>query len=212
MLLKRVLIAIVVALSAGSASGQYYLFDANEYGASLEAGYARTESLESRGVSAVIKSGKRSGVALSWAEQIKGGKIRSYAINWEYLFTRDVDDEFEDPSLSGVRAAPLISLGIGRAEYPGTGSALSLTPSLGLWFTFPIGGIGRNMFLAAASAWLPFAGGNRSAIRYYSTIASTQELRLSSSIRLSLGMAYVFEAKKRVSAYEYRAGFSIIDN
>jgi len=206
MRLLQLSLILVLTFAAGSACGQYYMWDADEDGVSLEYARGKAGNIAADGFVLTVKSSASSGVYLTYAEaeQPNDQLITSYNIGCEYFFSPGTDSEFYPAVIS--------SLGISNTDYPNNQSITALRPAVALGYVFPFGTAGHNISTIGLSFWFPMTSPYETDLdaMVYVTFSSTQALRLTPRLILAGGASYNLSMQKENhNSYEFKVGLMI---
>ncbi len=202
----QISLALLITLVAGSSFGQYYMFDADEYGLAFEYVQGKSGDVTTNGFGLTVKGSSSSGFYLTFAEaeQPNGQMITGYNVGCEYFFSPGTDSEFYPAVISSIR--------ISNTDYPDNLSITALKPAVALGYVFPLGTGGRNISTVGLSSWFPISSpyGIDLDARVYASFSSTQAVRLSPRLILAGGASYNLSLQKESqNSYELKVGLMI---
>jgi len=202
-MLRALILTTALILYSGTASGQYYMFDAEENGVAVEYARARDGDITAQGFGLTVKSREHEGIFLgySWAKPSEGPKVKNYRLGYERYIVTESDAVFH--------TVVIPSISLDHASLPYDLTVTSLVPGAALGFMGPISETGRTVTAAGVSAWVPVRSSEGIDTKVTTTVfaSSTIAFRITPKVILAGGVTYSdSNAEGSEGVFEFKVG------
>ncbi|MCP4683821.1 MAG: hypothetical protein GY867_00075 [bacterium] len=206
MRLAQLAMALLMTIVAVPAFGQYYLFDADENGATLEYAWSDEDESKVNAVGLTLKIGEHSGVSVAYAkaDHEYGLDAESFALGFEQYFS--------PKNRAASFPAAVLSTTVANQDFGSEQSYTAIIPGLALSYISPVTADGRNISAAGLSLSIPLrsSAGVNPDVTAVGFVSSTQTFRMSPSLRLILGLAYGIDLnEKSGGTLQFKIGLAL---